>query len=1814
MFGKQRSSIPTPGSKTGVPSKRTTQTNSPTGRTSQAAGTSSGIPVASKNNGTKNSTTELPKDPKLLNEMVVNLQKQLQEKDDTLRDLNVKLSRKSEECDSLMEERDTMRSKNSFALQQVTEDQDALQETLKKKDKYILEMEGRYRGETRKLKNEIEELTSEHEIEMEMLRKEMEDLKLREERWKKAAELRKESDYDSSDVGSRDHSPEVEALKEKMATIHSNYEDEIAGLKEKLQSQIIKANEATEKAENQEFEFEEKVSEIKSAFESEKQELELAHQVKINSLRSGGLENSAGLDADQKESYENLVQQLEEQVLNLNAQLQEERTQMAQDLLTVKNEFEKQLEEAKCGLESEKENLQRTILELKTEAEEIDTKHSKDIEQMEQVLTRKKEEILNNGEEERNFEAIKRKLQEYENEIKELKETLLNERGEFNESRAMLESTISEQEKDFDEKEEKLREELREECEKKMEKVVSNYEQRLKEAERRHLEDKDLDEEKRSVEELQLEMKAMERTHEREIDGLNENLDSLREENENLKREFDLVVTDLSSELETTKKSEMLSVPSRKTSSVLREQIEIIKANQDEQIRQLGKDIESYKQRVIELESELQRQRSAEEKKYTDMDLQTRTVELKYELDVLREESQKKETELEECRKAVSELEKELAHCKISQDQKQVENDICEISVLQEQLDSAMKEKANLVAETEEQRANVGSLRKQLGEVNDTRQRLELENMRYSGQLQMLTEECHSKGAKTESMQEMINHLEDEKRSLQDTIEKNSQETEIKIEELNKIIEKTEQEKTTAIGAEKAKSEEITLGLNDKIEQLLIENETAKIEKNALIREVEEFQAKEDEKHGIISQHKGKIEEMFSTIKSLEDIQRQSEIEKANLQEEIENLRCSQEVAEPLVSMAAVDENFASNPATVNLEYEQQMKGLAEDYEEKIGKLQAELENARGKLASNSKRMESVNVEIKTLSENLEQERFTVKNAQERMLNMQERYNEELKSLKEQLQVEKKKNMTSEDEDVKNELLKTTKTLEADLEIALQANNDLTKEMADLKLQLEKAWRTNETQEREISQLTSEAEELRLKQEQHEGRSSEEHPMARDVHAKTIQVLKADIESARRLNQSQEEEIRGLRQELDDLQQQQIAHEANLTAEHFKTRDQQNKKLELLKADVDAAHLLNKTQEEKIYKLQQELEDSEQSKTTLEDNLTEKQIQLREIEEKHNIEIERKSKEITSLKEKLEMAQETNRMQCQELLTIKHDFGELQNSQERYEKNLAGEQIRVDEATARRVRELEEEVKRKTEEMTKLFGVLDTEQKGRERVLLETERRLTQMHQAEQEKINSERTITELRKKNAELRGELIKEKEKFENFVLQSERAQLEEHEEVENLSRSLTESEMDKGILTKEVDSCREELNKVIEKYNKLKEKFGTLKQKRKEEKEKLDAIFLTPRSEMGLQTNLLEPEDIIETKEQLSSSMREQVRLEDALEILQRDMYKRTTEIQALKRANDVLRRQNQVLYLETESLRSLGHIEGVDVSKIQKFNEKLLQEKENLEIENRFLKEALSDNEKQDHEAQEKESFSNEMKELEELKETREQLTLENEKLRDENDFLVKQGKRLQSQVDRLEEDNERLRNATSVTPRTGNYRQSQALVNEVIQSEAEIQLNMESSPGFHRGEVPSRTVAAQRFDEENQRIREQLRVLQSRLNAKEIELQGISNSQTEEVEDLVNEKEALIAQMELLKKALEKYEVKGLTETNEAARSDAHTTNESFQPTSLTPSVGEIPFTGFHNANPQKIEFSVDNYLGSAYWEASKFLDRLQQVN
>ena len=41
---------------------------------------------------------------------------------------------------------------------------------------------------------------------------------------------------------------------------------------------------------------------------------------------------------------------------------------------------------------------------------------------------------------------------------------------------------------------------------------------------------------------------------------------------------------------------------------------------------------------------------------------------------------------------------------------------------------------------------------------------------------------------------------------------------------------------------------------------------------------------------------------------------------------------------------------------------------------------------------------------------------------------------------------------------------------------------------------------------------------------------------------------------------------------------------------------------------------------------------------------------------------------------------------------------------------------------------------------------------------------------------------------------------------------------------------------------------------------------------------------------------------------------------------------------------------------------------------------------------------------------------------------------------------------------------------------------------------------------------------------------------------------------------------------------------------------------------------QTPVTGFTASNLQEFDFSVESYLGSAYWEASKFLDRLQQVN
>ena len=411
------------------------------------------------------------------------------------------------------------------------------------------------------LKRELEELSSENEIELEMLKKEMEDMKLREERWKRVAELKKDSDCESSDVGSRDHSPEIEALKEQMASLQSNYEDEITVLKEKLQTQILKATEAAEKVEQQEFEFQENLSELKSAFESEKSGLLTGHQNEMDELRRSydekmrGMETGthSSMDVSEREQYENQIYQLQEQATSLTNQLEASEAQMAQDILIMRNEFEAQLDESRSGFEREKQQLESTILELKTQAEDMNAKHFKDIEQLEEAFRREKEEIQNAShinEEDVNEEAMQRKIEGYENEIKELKESLQNERIEFVEARESLESMIAEQEKEFEGKQEKLRAELNEEHQMKVDKVISDYEQRLQEAERSYLEGKDVDGNRdRTNEELQLEMKSMKRLHDRELERLHESLETLQAENENLKTEFDLVVTDLSSEL-----------------------------------------------------------------------------------------------------------------------------------------------------------------------------------------------------------------------------------------------------------------------------------------------------------------------------------------------------------------------------------------------------------------------------------------------------------------------------------------------------------------------------------------------------------------------------------------------------------------------------------------------------------------------------------------------------------------------------------------------------------------------------------------------------------------------------------------------------------------------------------------------------------------------------------------------------------------------------------------------------------------------------------------------------------------------------------------------------------------------------------------------------------------------------------------------------------------------------------------------------------------------------------------------------------------
>ena len=1617
------------------------------------------------------------------------------------------------------------------------------------------------------LKRELEELNSENEIELEMLKKEMEDLKLREERWKRVAELKKDSDYDSSDVGSRDHSPEIEALKEQMASLQSNYEDEITVLKEKLQSEIVKASEAADKVEQQEFEYQENFSELKSVFESEKNVLLTEHKTEMDELRRScdeklrGMETGthSSMDVSEREQYENQISQLQEKVTDLTNQLEANEAQMAQDILIMKNEFETQLDESRSGFESEKQQLESIIMELKNQAEDMNAKHSKDIEEMEEAFRREKEEIRNTShidEEDVNDEVMQRKIEEYENEIKELKENLQNERLEFVEARESLESMIAEQEKEFEGKEEKLRAELNEEHQMKVDKVISDYEQRLQEAERSHLEGKDVDGNRdRTNEELQLEIKSMKRLHERELERLHESLETLQAENENLKTEFDLVVTDLSSEIESNKKPDKPPMK-RRDSLVLKEQTESLKGNQEEEIRLLVEDVASYKQKVAELESEVQRLRSADEKtSKADIDLLSKTAELEYELEVMREENNNNEVEIQEYKAKVSDLERQLELRRREQEYN-VEQDENKISDLENQLDVLKKGQANSAAKVEEYNVTIETLQKEVEAVNDEKQKLDSEVKNKEEQIENLSEKLKTTEAKfseeVESMQEKITNLQAEKQDINQTLKTQTRKNESRIEELTKKLELVENERKSSIEAHKEKSEEVILGLHEKIEALTDDCTKVRKEKDLLQQELQDLRKGaiegEDGKDRQIAQYQEEIKKLSVKIEILENYRKQSEIEKLDLQEEIENLRYPQNV-EPVISLAAVDETFAANPAGLGLEYEQQMKGLAEDYEEKIEKLEKELEEERSKSAAKTRRIESVNLEIETLRQNLEQERHSVNNTQERIVKMQEKHDEELKNLKDQIALNAKTGETtfsSNEEAAKEQFLKTIKTLEADLETALQANSEQVEYITELKTQLEVARHTNVTQEGELTKLNKELADFQQQQKVHEASITAEQLITSEGHAKLVGNLKADLEAVRKLNQSQQYEINRLERELEAFQQQRIAHEANLTAEQLRVSEAHAKEVTELKADLERTQKLNRKQQEEINEFKQELEEFQQQQIAHEANLTAEQLKVSESQKTQKQELKRKTKEIIAVKSELEDTQNTNRKQHDELARVKSERDELKNSRKRFEEDFLAKKLKADEASERKIKSLEEEVRRKAEEMSKLFTVLDTEQKGRERVLMETEKHLTHMHQAEQEKINSERIVVELKNQNQALRSELGKEKEQFAAFVSQSKRAQSEEQEEVEKLSRSLTESEMDKGKLTDEMETCKEELTKMEEKYGKLKEKFLALKQKRKEEKEKYDEILLTPRFEMGLQTSLLEPEDLNQTKEQLSTSIREQGRLEDELESLQRDTYKKKSEIQALKRANEVLRKQNQVLYLETESLRKSGHRDDIDISEIERQNEQLMKEKDNLDIENRYLKEALMEREKQDEEGKEKESLTDNLSETEsrDLKEKHTRIEQENSKLNEEKKFLLKQGKRLQLQVDHLEDEVQRLKRQTPMTSTPKVEAQSQPFVDELIRRESGNQFIVESSPGSFGAAPLNSSLEAQRFAEENQRIKEQIVVLQGRLRQKENELQNTNVPQTGEMEDLVNERQVLLAQIDSMKEALEKDEEKG----------------------------------------------------------------------
>ena len=233
-----------------------------------------------------------------------------------------------------------------------------------------------------------------------------------------------------------------------------------------------------------------------------------------------------------------------------------------------------------------------------------------------------------------------------------------------------------------------------------------------------------------------------------------------------------------------------------------------------------------------------------------------------------------------------------------------------------------------------------------------------------------------------------------------------------------------------------------------------------------------------------------------------------------------------------------------------------------------------------------------------------------------------------------------------------------------------------------------------------------------------------------------------------------------------------------------------------------------------------------------------------------------------------------------------------------------------------------------------------------------------------------------------------------------------------------TLNEYETKNTQLVSEIGKASNILKATKEKYVKLKEKFNTLAKKYKNLKqEKLNKSDVQVGPDTSIDLSLA-VEDLQRSKETAEET---NLKLRSELDKLREEIGRNEYQIKSVRKANVVLMKQSRCLYQESEENKCLDEERVKELEKYREMKETLQKEKEIWIKDREMLKEQLkkSAEETTKLKRENHEYFFEKNKNEKTLGEKASECVLhsrEIEKLKNENEFLYRQGRKLQSELD------------------------------------------------------------------------------------------------------------------------------------------------------------------------------------------------------